>query len=75
MPCQPTNCHEDGRVVLGKLKEFRGQLAARRTFQEVAALPVHPVLYLQARREELPHWQATRAGLKPRVIVNPVSGR
>jgi hypothetical protein len=59
--------------LLGKLKEFRGQLAARRVFQQAVALPVHPVLYLQARREELPHWQATRVELDPRAIVNPDS--
>ena len=61
--------------LLGKLKELRGQLAARRVYQQAAVPPVHPVLYLQARREDLPHWQATRVELDPRAIVNPESCR
>jgi hypothetical protein len=59
--------------LLGKLRELRSQLNARRTYQEVAASPVQPVLYLQARREDLPHWQAVRAELKPHAIVYPYS--
>lgn len=57
----------------GKLKELRNQLAARRVFQQARALPLHPVIYLQARREELTAWQATRVELDPRAIVNPDS--
>jgi hypothetical protein len=59
--------------LLGKLKELAGQLAARRVYQQAAVPPVHPVLYLQARREELPQWQATRAELNQCAIVNPES--
>jgi hypothetical protein len=57
----------------GKLEELRLQFEARRLYQQAAVPPVQPVLYLQARREDLSYWLATRAELQPYAIVNPDS--
>ncbi len=57
----------------GKLEILRAQFSARRDYQQVSVPPVQPVIYLQARREDLPEWHATRGELEPHVIVNPDS--
>lgn len=57
----------------GKLEELRAQFEERRAYQQAAVPPLQPVLYLQARRQHLSDWQATRAELEPHVIVTPDS--
>jgi hypothetical protein len=57
----------------GKLEELRAQFEARRVYQQAAVPPTRPVIYLQARREDLPDWQTTRSELEAHAIVNPDS--
>jgi hypothetical protein len=58
----------------GRLREFRAQLAARRSY---AAAPQAPpgkaLLYLHARPQDQPEWMAARAKLQGRAHVNPQS--
>jgi hypothetical protein len=55
----------------GKLEQLRAQYQARRVYEQTTVPPIQPVLYLQARRQNLPDWQAVRAALEPYAIVNP----
>jgi hypothetical protein len=56
-----------------KLKEFRAQLENRHQYQQAAVPPVRPVVYLQAKKQDLPDWQTIRIALEPHAIVNPDS--
>jgi hypothetical protein len=59
--------------LISKLKELRVQLENRRHYQRAAVPPVRPVVYLQARKQDLPDWEITRVALEPHAIVNPDS--
>jgi hypothetical protein len=56
-----------------KLKELRVQLDHRRLYHQAAVPPNRPVVYLQARKQDLPEWQRARLALEAHAIVNPES--
>jgi len=57
----------------GRLEQLRAQYLARRVYEQTTVPPTRPVLYLQARRQNLLDWQAVRTALEPYAIVNPDS--